>query len=214
MRNLFLLSSAALVLGVGVVDATPAYSSAPASKGATQSVAQDEVRLRGAEVFIDDLAKKAISFLENPLLTQEQRRAEFRDLLLTRFDMKTLARFSMGRYWRQATPAQKKEYFKLFQEMIVDVYSHRFDDYKGQTVDVRKARPEGSADIVVNSAIEQPDGTEIQVDWRVRYKDNSYQVVDVIVEGVSMAMTQRSDFASVIQRGGGQVQVLITHLRQ
>ncbi len=201
-----------IISGAGIAQANS--STRAAEEKASVPVSQDQVRLEGSKEFIDGLAQKAISFLENPLLTQEQRRAAFRDLLIDRFDMKTLARFSMGRYWRQTTKAQKSEYFKLFEEMIIEVYSRRFDEYKGQSINVSKARPEGSSDIIVTSYLGQTDGSEIQIDWRVRYKDQRYRVVDVIVEGVSMAMTQRSDFASVIQRGGGQVHVLISHLRQ
>ncbi len=52
------------------------------------------------------------------------------------------------------------------------------------------------------------------VDWRVRQVGGGYKVVDILVEGVSMALTQRSDFASVIQRGGGDIEVLLEQLRQ
>jgi phospholipid transport system substrate-binding protein len=175
---------------------------------------RDEARLESAKAFVDELIHKAISFLANGDLTHNQRKHKFEKLLLNRFDMKTIARFSLGRYWRTATTAQKKEYFKLFEHMILDVYSKRFGDYKGQKIDIRKARPEARSDILVTSFILQDNGTEIQLDWRVRYKEGRYRVVDVIVEGVSMALTQRADFASVIQRGGGEVSVLLTHLRR
>jgi len=217
IKTVFLYGSVFAILGVsGVAHAVSSFSAVdvlPQKFAVIQVSAQEQVNLDGAQAFISELTQKAIGFLENPDMTQEQRRVKFRALLINGFDMKTLARFSLGRYWRQATPAQKKEYTVLFQEMVVDVYSQRFDNYKGQIIEVRKARPEGKSDIVVMSAIGQPDGSEIQVNWRVRYKDGRYRVVDVVVEGVSMALTQRSDFSSVIQRGGGQVEVLIAHLR-
>ncbi|MEC7028100.1 MAG: ABC transporter substrate-binding protein, partial [Pseudomonadota bacterium] len=75
-------------------------------------------------------------------------------------------------------------------------------------------RADGEKDTIVTSFIIPDQGSEIQIDWRVRYKDGKYKVIDIIVEGVSMSVTQRSDFSSVIQRGGGNVQVLIDHLRE
>jgi phospholipid transport system substrate-binding protein len=63
--------------------------------------------------------------------------------------------------------------------------------------------------------IVSPEGKPpVKVDWRVRNKDGRYKIVDVLVEGVSMSLTQRSDFSSVIQAGGGDVQVLLNHLKQ
>ena len=97
--------------------------------------------------------------------------------------------------------------------MVVKVYSDRFKEYKGQKFEVRGARPEGEKDVIVTSFILPEGGPEVQVDWRVRSKNGRFQVIDVIVEGVSMSVTQRSDFASVIQRGGGNVDVLLAHLQ-
>jgi len=109
--------------------------------------------------------------------------------------------------------AKTKAFEKLLRNDF-DLKKIRFSEYGGQEIEVRKARPEGKKDILVSSAIVGGDGPEIDVDWRVRYSAGKYQVIDVVVEGVSMALTQRSEFASVIQRGGGSVDVLIAHLEK
>ena len=173
----------------------------------------EDARARGAQDFVDSVAQRGIGFLGNEKLSEAQRRAEFKKLLNDSFDMKTIGRFALGRYWKGASDAQKKEYLKLFNKMIVEVYTGRFSEYNGQALKVVNARAEGKADAVVTSKIIPDTGSEIQLDWRVRHKNGKYKVVDIIVEGVSMALTQRSDFSSVIQRGGGNVDVLIEHLR-
>jgi ABC-type transporter MlaC component len=142
------------------------------------------------------------------------KKQEFRKLLRDSFDMKTIGRFALGRYWRDASDSQKQEYLNLFQNMVVEVYAQRFNDYNGQDFTVGNSRLDGEKDTMVTSYIVSADGQKIQIDWRVRFKNGKYQIVDVIVEGVSMSVTQRSDFSSVIQRGGGSVDVLITHLRE
>ncbi|MCC7305040.1 MAG: ABC transporter substrate-binding protein [Alphaproteobacteria bacterium] len=177
------------------------------------ATAQDEV-VEGSKQFISSMAQKAINFLGDEKLSHAQRKEKFRQLLRANYDMKTIGRFALGTYWRTATPAQQAEYQRLFENMVVEVYSQRFADYKGQALEVQSGRTEGKSDILVNSTIVPKDGGEkIKVDWRVRKKEGQYKVIDVIVEGVSMALTQRSDFASVIQRGGGDLDVLLTHLR-
>ena len=166
-----------------------------------------------AKGFISALADEGLGLLSQNEMTDEKRQKEFRKLLQRNFDMKTIARFALGRYWKSASAAEQKEYLKLFEDMIVKVYSRRFEDYDGQDLVVKDARPSGERDTIVQSEIVPKNGPAIQVDWRVRNKNGKLSVIDIIVEGVSMSLTQRSDFASVIQRGGGQVEVLLAHLR-
>ena len=167
-----------------------------------------------AQKFIDDMGRKAISFLGNNNLSQSQKEREFRKLLRAHFDMATIGRFALGRNWKVATATQKKEYQKLFEAMVVEIYAARFNDYKGERFDVSSVRPSGTKDALVTSYIVPDSGSKIRVDWRVRNKNGQYRIIDVVIEGVSMAQTQRSDFSSVVQRGGGQVEVLLTHLRK
>ncbi|MCB9987930.1 MAG: ABC transporter substrate-binding protein [Rhodospirillales bacterium] len=168
----------------------------------------------GAQKFIDNMAQKALDFLGDSDLDREKKKSQFRHLLQDSFDMDTIGRFSLGRYWRVATPEQRQEYLKLFNDMVVDVYSSRFDTYKGQKFETRGFHPDGEKDTIVMSFILSDEGPEVQVDWRVRYKNGKYKIVDIIVEGVSMSVTQRSDFSAVIQRGGGDVGVLLDHLKK
>jgi len=194
----------------GVQDVRAAATLAP--QRPVIAVVSDDVAA-GARDFIDSMGERAISFLSDPSLGQEQRKTQFRKLLRDSYDMDTIARFALGRYWRLASAGQRKDYLKLFETMVVNVYARRFEDYKGQKFEVRGQRPDGDSDILVTSYIVPDDGSKVKVDWRVRYKGGKYRIVDVIVEGVSMAMTQRSDFSAVIQNGGGDVQVLIDHLK-
>ncbi len=184
-----------------------------AGKNPVSEDSQSQVT-KGAENFIDSMGKRAIGFLGSSSMSKEQKASEFRKLLKDSFDLTTIGRFSLGRYWNAATDSQKREYQSLFENLVVDVYSARFDEYQGQALEIRSSRPEGTKDTIVKSFIVDKNGTEFSVDWRVRYKDGRYKIIDVIIEGVSMSLTQRSDFSSVIQRGGGNVDVLIAHLRR
>jgi phospholipid transport system substrate-binding protein len=140
--------------------------------------------------------------------------ARFRQLFSEDFDVPGIARFVLGRYWRVATEPQQQEFVKLLADYIALAYSNRLAEYSGETLHVTGTRPapDGS---VVSSEIVRPNGAPpAKVDWVLTAHDGAYKISDVVVEGVSMAVTQRSEFASVIQRNGGQVQGLITALRQ
>lgn len=178
------------------------------------SASQAGASERGAFDFIKTTTDRGLKFLSDPNTTKAEKSSDFRKLLDASFDLDTIGRFALGRYWNAATDAQKKEYLGLFRKMVVDVYSNRFEEYKGQKVEVRSFRSIGNQDTLVSSFLVPTNGgEEVQVDWRVRNKGGSYKIVDVLVAGVSMSVTQRSEFSSVIQRGGGNVDALITQLK-
>lgn len=179
-----------------------------------KATGEDTQMLAGAENFVNTMARRALDFLANSGMSHDQKQAAFRKLLEDNYDMETIGRFTLGRYWKTATEEQRAEYQKLFKKRVVDMYSKRFSEYKGQKFETSGARVEGETDAIVTSKIVPLEGPQVMVEWRVRYKNGRYRVVDVIVEGVSMSVTQRSDFSSVIQQGGGDVQVLLDHLRQ
>lgn len=170
---------------------------------------------QGAQNFIQNVSARGLAFLQNETLSEEDRKKEFGLLLRQSFDLKTIGRFALGTYWRQASEKEQKEYLKLFEDMVINTYAKRFKEYQGQQVVVDRARPEGQKDTIVNSRIVSTDGApDVQLDWRIRYKNGEYRVIDVLVEGVSMSLTQRSEFSSIIQRGGGAVEALLTKLRE
>ena len=168
----------------------------------------------GAQKFISKMGDDAINFLEDSGLSQAQKEKRFRQMLQTKFDLPTIGRFALGKNWKNATSAQKTEYQKLFENLVVRVYSARFGEYNGQGFEVTSYKDVGKKDISVTSYITPDNGAKVRVDWRVRHKDGQYKIIDVVIEGVSMSLTQRSDFASVIQRGGGDIEVLLAHLRK
>ena len=167
-----------------------------------------------AQDFINKMGDEVVSILGDASLSKAQKTEEFRKLLNSKFDMATIGRFAMGRHWRSASKAQQSEYQKLFKDMIVNVYSSRFSEYNGEGFDVVSARADGKKDFLVSSYIVPASGSKIKVDWRLRDRSGQFKIIDVIIEGVSMSLTQRSDFSSVIQRGGGDVDVLLGHLRK
>ena len=167
-----------------------------------------------AEQFISSLADEAIKALTQPDSTPETRSQRFRVLLKENFDVKTIARWVLGRYWKKASKVEQAEYLKLFEELLIVTYVDRFSKYSGEHLKVSKSSPSGERDFVVFSRIVRLESTApLNVDWRVRKKSTGFKIIDVMVEGVSMGQTQRSEFASVISRNGGEVKGLIAKLR-
>jgi phospholipid transport system substrate-binding protein len=140
--------------------------------------------------------------------------ARFRELFRRDFDVPGIARFVLGRYWRLATPMQQQEYLTLFTDYIALVYADRLAEYAGATLRVTGSRPAPDGELVSTEITRGAGQTPAHIDWLLTPQNGTYKIIDVIVDSVSMAVTQRSEFASVIQRHGGQVQGLITALQQ
>jgi phospholipid transport system substrate-binding protein len=156
-----------------------------------------------ASAFMQSLGSKAIAELTNPDVPQPEREARFRTLLDQHFDVPAIAKFTLGRYWRTATDEQRAEFTKLFEDFIVQSYSTRFSEYHGESFQVAGSTTDQTGITVVHSKIDMPSSEDVRVDWHLRPRDASFAIVDIVVEGVSMAVTQRSEFASVIQSRGG-----------
>lgn len=169
--------------------------------------------VQAAQNMIANLGDVALKTIADPSMNETAKKQTFRRLLSQNFDMATIGRFALGRYWRIASPQQQQDYLRLYEKMIIDVYTSRFNRYSGQTFRVRGNRIDESGDVVVNSVVEG-GGSPVAVDWRVRPKGGAYRIIDVMVEGISMAVTQRNDFAAVIQQGGGTIDALIAYLKQ
>jgi phospholipid transport system substrate-binding protein len=162
---------------------------------------------------INDLGNRALEVLGKNASTA-QRVARFHELFREDFDVPGIARFVLGRYWRTATPEQQEEFVKLFQDYIALVYSSQLAAYSGETLRVTGSRPEPEGTVVASEIVRPTGASPVKVDWHLTDRNGTYKISDVSVDGISMAVTQRSEFAAVIQRNGGQVQGLITQLRE
>ncbi len=171
----------------------------------------------GEQRFIESMAEKAISLLTDTERSRTERMAIFRDILNENFAVEAIGRWVLGRYWTRATPEEKSEYLALFEDLIVVTYVDRFAEYAGEQLELVGSEAVGEADVMVHSLLKRPgDGQQVRVDWRVRAASDGapYRIYDVIVEGVSMAQTQRSEFGSVISREGRSVAGLLAVLRE
>lgn len=163
-----------------------------------------------ASAFIQKLGDQAIAVLRDDSVSLKERETTFRGLLSNGFDLNVIGRFVLGRYWRSATKEQRADYLRVFSEYILQTYSAMLGGYAGETLTVLSEQPSGKKDTIVRTRIDRPDGAPVQTEWRVRSQDGSYKIVDVMIEGISMAVTQRGEFQSVIQRNGidGLIQIL------
>ncbi|MCP5367571.1 MAG: ABC transporter substrate-binding protein [Hyphomicrobiales bacterium] len=194
--------AAALVLGPAAIGAAP-------RRAAAASLETD------AQAFVLSLADDAVRSLTVPNIERGMRIERFRKLFNDRFAVDAIGKWVLGRYWRDASKEQRREYLTLFEDLMVVSYVDRFAQYAGESLTVTKTLADKENYATVFSQIQRPGGQPIKVNWRVgANKDGKFKVLDVMVEGTSLGQTMRSDFASIIRRDGGGLDGLLQILRE
>lgn len=155
-----------------------------------------------AREFIRDLSDRGVTIWRDPTITQEEREAKFRVLLHEGFAVDYIARLVLGRHARTASREQLSEYMRLFPSYTVNSFANRMGDYGNEQVEVNGTVDAGDRDIFVRTRLLRPGGEPVFADWRLRSFDEGLKIVDVKVEGVSMALTQREEFSSIVAKSG------------
>lgn len=166
-----------------------------------------------ARAFIQKLAENAMNTVAVKDLSDLERANRFRSLFVDSFDLGEIGKLVLARYWRVATPEQKKEFLSLFEDIQVYTWTRRFKEYSGETLDILGVAPEAEGDLQVDSQIKREKRSPINVSWRVRSSGGVFHIIDIKVEGASMALTHQSEYGSLIKRGGGNVDALLAVMR-
>ena len=184
-----------------------------ASLTASSLAAPPAVNPADAVAFMNRLWERAAGLLNNKT-DPAVRLARFRELFHSDFDSSGLARFVLGRYWRNASEEEQQEFVNLFENYVVYVYTARLSNFGGESMKVRGSRSDGDGVVVSTDVVGPGAAGPLRIDWRLVTDNGAYKIGDVIVEGVSMAVTQRSEFASIVQRNGGRVDGLMAMMRE
>ena len=133
--------------------------------------------------------------------------------VLPYIDFEQSTRLAVGRAWREATPEQRKRLVTEFRNMLVRTYTNAISAYQGQTLKVLPSRgKQDPEDTVVRTQYIRPGGQPLPIEFHMRQVDKTWKVYDIVVEGVSLVMTYRSEFDAVVKQEG--VDGLIKRLAQ
>lgn len=166
--------------------------------------------------FLTELTGHAVARLTESGLTDAEQKLRFRGLLNEAFDLPEIGRFVLGRYWRRADAAQRSDFLEAFEDMMPHRFLPLFSKISGDKFDIGPARPyKNNPNFVsVESKLRRVEGEPIRVNWRVRKRGEGYKIVDIIAEGVSIAVTLRSEYVSVLKQTAGDIGALTRVLRE
>ena len=163
--------------------------------------------------YVMKMTKSAIDTLTNQSISQEEKENQFGKLFDKNFDVPSISRFVLGKYWKQASLDQKKNFIKAFRNYVVKTYSSRFNEYSGEQLKLVNYENESNPKIfLVHTVLERQDAPVIKVDWRIGKKKDRFVILDIVIEGISLAVTQRSEFVGVIEQNNGSIDKLISLL--
>lgn len=162
--------------------------------------------------FVDNLADEVINTILTADVSKEEKLERFRKEFTEALDLKNIGQFVLGVYWRKATTEEKDAFLDAFMDFTTKTWADRFDSYQGQKIIFTGVRNAERNQFYVDSSIQ--NNPPVEVIWRLKQKDNSYRIIDIIVEGVSMAMSYRNEYSAYLQAHGGSVCELTRELEK
>ncbi|PKR60503.1 MlaC/ttg2D family ABC transporter substrate-binding protein [Thalassospira lohafexi] len=207
LKNKFAIPAATAVLALA--------AAWPLTVNAANNTSVEVVEIaaeQSASEVIQALADQALSDLTDQTLPDDVRRKKFVALMDRYFEMDVVSRFVLGRYWRSISQEEISDFATLLQNYLALNYANQFKELNGEQFVVGN-ETQNNKDTFVNSRFVRPDGPPVSIVWRMREFDNEFKIIDVSIEGLSMGITQRDEFTSVIQQNGDDVSALTKALK-
>jgi len=157
-----------------------------------------------ASKYVESLGTQTIIVIANKKLGKPQKQAGLEKIFSDNVDIPWVGRFVMGRFWKQASPEQQTRYLTEYRKFIITHYASRFAEYSGGKFIISNSRNDGENEFTVSMQLITGDGSAepVLIDYRVRDDKGGFKIFDVIVEGVSLITTQRSEFNAILSNKG------------
>ncbi len=185
----------------------PLAAAAAAALPLTDASAAD-----AAAAFIEQTGKDLIGIV-NGAAPAAQKQADLQKVIDRVVDVDAVAQFCLGRFWRTATPAQQQQYLQLFHRVLLKNITGKLGEFQGVTFMLGRSLPR-DPDVGVTTVISRPNAASANVEWVVSMSSGSPRIVDVVAEGTSLRLTQRSDYASYLTHNNSNLDSLLAAMKQ
>jgi phospholipid transport system substrate-binding protein len=156
-----------------------------------------------AEAFVLKLTDEAKIIFNDKSLNKDSRIKKLNDLSSKYLDLEALAGYTLGDYREKATNSERENFNRLFREYFIKNMSSKLNDFADQDLKIVDSKKINENNIIVSTKIfSKKDAQEIAVEWRIFTKDSKLLARDLVVEGLSLARTQKEEFASIIASKG------------
>ena len=167
------------------------------------------------KIFVQELVDDAVKSLSDKSLTQEEKNDAIEKIALENVDIRALGLYTLGNIRKDLDENTMSKYQELFQKYFLKSLTSRLTDYSSQKFEVFDSKQKSSNYTIVNSKIaESLKSPEIKIDWRIYTKNPQKPLIrDLIVEGLSLAKTQKEEFASILNSNNNDVNILLNRLQ-
>jgi len=156
-----------------------------------------------AEAFVLKLTDEAKIIFNDKSLNKDSRLKKLNDLSSKYLDLDALASYTLGDYREKATNSERENFNKLFREYFIKNMSSKLNDFADQDLKIINSKKINENNIIVSTKVfSKKDAQEIAVEWRIYIKDSKLLARDLVVEGLSLARTQKEEFSSIIASKG------------
>jgi phospholipid transport system substrate-binding protein len=165
-----------------------------------------------ASAFVKNIGDRLVAVVNGPESDREKR-AKLTMIIDGAVDVDGVARFCLGRFWRNASAEQQQRYTDLFHQVLVNNITAKLGEYRGVRFVMGRAQQRDD-NTVVSTVVERPNNPPTNVDWIIGSDARNPKIIDVIAEGTSLRLTQRQDYASYLSRNNNNIDALINAMRQ
>ncbi len=149
-------------------------------------------------------AEQVLVILQDKSRDTRQRRDAIEEIAYERFDFTTMSRLVLGRRWKKLSDDQKVSFEKEFTTYLANDYGSRLDRYGQEEVEIKGERKEPRGDVTVKTVIVGGNNDGALVDYRMRFRNEEWRIIDVTIEGISLISNFRDQFREVMGRGGAE----------
>ncbi|MFQ3623187.1 MAG: ABC transporter substrate-binding protein [Acetobacteraceae bacterium] len=175
--------------------------------------ASSEAAAARASAFIEARGQELVAVLDSDLAV-DAKRERVAAILREAVDVRGVAQFVLGRHWRTATEPEREEYLSLFEATLIANLSARFGELRGVTFSIGRVLPRGEEGVMVSTTVARPGQQPVALDWLVGEPAGRPRIIDLVAEGTSLRITQRSEYGAIVQRSGGRLQPLLDAMRR
>ena len=182
------------IAGLLVTTASPSY--------ATKDPAQ----------FVVGVERQAVTILDNRALPSTTRERDFSAVLGQALDLRAIGRFTLGPYWRTMAPARRQQFLAALDPYLISVYWSHLQTVNGDRFAVIGERSLDPSTTLVETEVIRPYGGTVHLDWTVSTRAGHDTIIDLKVDGVSQALSERAQFLDLIARNGGSLVPLLDRM--
>jgi hopanoid biosynthesis associated membrane protein HpnM len=163
----------------------------------------DDIQERTPSQVIEHLHETLLSIMkEAEALRYAGRHERLAPVLSVSYDLPFLASFTIGRYWKDLDQTQQKTFIEAFRELTIATYASRFDGYSGERFVTLNEIDESRGRKLVRSKLVKANGEEIRFDYLLHRMNGHWQIINVVVDGVSDLALKRAEYGGLMKRNG------------